>query len=95
MKDQYLTRRFCDAELTAKIVTHYKRVPSLHILARQPFICWMVATVFERCYRYHGYGVHPPRLTPFYISLMTVQMNRRLEFYYGQNDNQVVMCVCF
>ncbi|XP_054453130.1 protein NLRC3 [Anoplopoma fimbria] len=88
-KDNFLTLRFCDAELSSKIVAHYKRLPSLSILARQPFVCWMVATVFERCYRYHGYGVHPPRLTPFYINIMIVQTNRRLQFYCGKADNDL------
>lgn len=94
MKDDYLNKRFSDAELTAKIVAHYKRLPTLNMLARQPFVCWMVATVFERCYRYQGYGVHPPRLTPFYVSVLIVQTNRRLQFYCGKADNELVTCVC-
>ncbi|GAA6233050.1 protein NLRC3-like isoform X1 [Lates japonicus] len=89
MKDDYLTRRFSDATLAAKIVSHYKRLPTLRMLARQPFVCWMVATVFERCYRYRGYGEHPPRLTPFYVNILIVQTNRRLQFYYGKNENEL------
>ncbi|KAI3354367.1 hypothetical protein L3Q82_018890 [Scortum barcoo] len=89
MKDDYLNKRFSDAELTSKIVAHYKRLPTLHMLARHPFVCWMVATMFERCFRYQGYGVHPPRLTPFYISILIVQINRRLQFYYGKADNEL------
>ncbi|XP_045899184.1 NACHT, LRR and PYD domains-containing protein 3 [Micropterus dolomieu] len=89
MKDDYLTKRFCDAQQAANIVAHYKRLPTLRMLARQPFVCWMVATVFERCYRYQGYGVHPPRLTPFYVSILIVQTNRRLQFYYGKADNDL------
>lgn len=89
MKDDYLTRRYCDAELAANIVAHYKRLPTLKMLARHPFVCWMVATVFERCYSYQGYGVHPPRLTQFYVSIMIVQTNRRLQFYCGKNENEL------
>ncbi|TKS81154.1 Protein NLRC3 [Collichthys lucidus] len=89
MKDEFLTKRFCDAELSAKIVAHYKRLPMLRLLTRQPFICWMVATVFERCYRYQGYGTHPPRLTPFYISIMVVQTNRKLQFYHNKGENEL------
>lgn len=90
MKDEYLTKRFCDAALAAKIVAHYKRLPTLRTLARQPFVCWMVASVFERWYRHGGYGVHPPRLTPFYINILIVQTNRRLQFYKSTDDNQVM-----
>ncbi|XP_019950742.2 protein NLRC3 [Paralichthys olivaceus] len=89
MKDDYLTRRFSDAALATNIVAHYKRLLTLSILARQPFICWMVATVFERCFRYQGYGVHPPRLTPFYVNVLIVQTNRRLQFYYGKRENEL------
>ncbi|XP_041669678.1 protein NLRC3 [Cheilinus undulatus] len=89
MKDDYIKKRFSNAELSAKIVAHYKRSPTLIMLTRQPFVCWMVATVFERCFRYQGYGVHPPRLTPFYVSILIVQTNRRLQFYYGRAENEL------
>lgn len=93
MKRDFLTRRFSDPELATNIVAHYKKLPTLHLLARQPFVCWMVATVFERCYLYQGYGVHPPRLTPFYINILIVQINRRLKFYYGKGDTGLVMFI--
>ncbi|XP_042342989.1 NLR family CARD domain-containing protein 3 [Plectropomus leopardus] len=89
MKDQFMTSRFDNAELAPKIVAHYKRQPTLHIIARQPFVCWMLARVFERCFGYRGYGVHPPRVTPFYISFVVIQTNRRLQFYYGQQENDL------
>ncbi|XP_033953296.1 NLR family CARD domain-containing protein 3 isoform X1 [Pseudochaenichthys georgianus] len=89
MKDEYLTKRYEDAALAAKIVAHYKLLPSLVILTRQPFVCWMVATMFKRSFKYRGYGENPPRLTPFYINVLVVQMNRRLEFYYGKAENEL------
>lgn len=93
MKDDYLTRRFCDEELAANIVSHSKCLSTLRILARQPFVCWMIATLFERYYRVQGYGVHPPRLTPLYVNILIVQTNRRLQFYYGRAENDLVMCI--
>lgn len=92
MIDDYLTRRFVSPELAQKVVRQYKRLPTLRILARQPFVSWMLATVFERCFRYQGYGARPPRLTPFYINILVVQINRRLEFYYRKNENELVRC---
>ncbi|XP_028276434.1 NLR family CARD domain-containing protein 3 [Parambassis ranga] len=86
MKDDFLTKRYTDAQLAAKIVAHYKRLPALVTLAHQPFVCWMIASTYERSFRYDDYGVHRPRLTPFYISIMIIQMNRRLQFYYGKTD---------
>ncbi|KAK2847106.1 hypothetical protein Q5P01_010105 [Channa striata] len=89
MIDDYLDRRFSDSNISRNIIAHYKRLPTLRILARQPFVCWMLATVFERCYRYQGYGELPPRLTPFYVNILIVQTNRRLQFYYGKNENEL------
>ncbi|KAL6116256.1 uncharacterized protein ACO6RY_00917 [Pungitius sinensis] len=88
-KDEYLKMRFRDAELSSQILAHYKRLPPLVKLAQHPFVCWIVATVFERCFRYFSYGEHPPRLTPFYINITVVQTNRKLQFYYGKQDNEL------
>ncbi|XP_068442028.1 NACHT, LRR and PYD domains-containing protein 6 [Clinocottus analis] len=87
--EEFLTLRFSSAALSTKIIRHYKRLPSLIVLARQPLMSWFVATVFSRCYRYQGYGEHPPRLTPFYVHIMMIQTNRRLEFYCGKMDHEL------
>ncbi|XP_029922646.1 NLR family CARD domain-containing protein 3 isoform X2 [Myripristis murdjan] len=89
MKDDYLSRRYENAQLAANIVAHYKRTPSLKMLCRQPFVCWMVATVFERGYRYQNYGVNPPKLTPFYLHIMIIQTNRKLQHYYEKQENDL------
>ncbi|XP_034023647.1 NACHT, LRR and PYD domains-containing protein 6-like isoform X2 [Thalassophryne amazonica] len=89
MKDDYLRRRFSDTDTADKVVEHYKRLPTLKSLCRQPFVCWMVATVFERCFHGRGYGGNPPRVTPFYISILIVQTNRKLQFYFGQRENNL------
>ncbi|XP_017286505.1 protein NLRC3 [Kryptolebias marmoratus] len=89
MKDEYLTKRVSNAELAENIVRHYKRVPTLCILVRHPFFCWIVATMFGRSFCYEDYGRFPPRLTPFLIHFMIVQTNRRLKFYYDQMDNEL------
>lgn len=90
MKDDYLSRRYRDDALTTNIVAHYRRLPTLRMLCRQPFVCWTVATVFEHSYRYEGYWVNPPKLTPFYINILIIQTNRKLQFYCGQTDNNLV-----
>lgn len=89
MKDEYLTKRFADAQLAAKIMTHYKRLPTLRILAHHPFMCWVLATLFKRNFRDEGYGIHPPRLTPFYLNMLLIQMNRRLEYYFGHAQHDL------
>jgi len=91
MKDEYLTKRLIEDGLAEKILRHYKRLPTLHILARHPFVCWIVSAMFVSRFRYEDYGIHPPRLTPFLIDMMIIQMNRRLEFYYGHPRHNFVM----
>lgn len=68
---------------------HLKRQPLLAALARQPFVCWMVAVELERCLSLVDYSLHSPRLTPFYINILIVQTNRRLEFYDGAENTRV------
>lgn len=95
-KDEYLIKRFSDAELATKIVAHYKRLPTLKILAGQPIVCWMMATVFEVYFQSHGYGVHPPRLTPFYVNILIFQTNQSLEFYKPENNKvKLIISICF
>ncbi|XP_034557461.1 nuclear mitotic apparatus protein 1-like [Notolabrus celidotus] len=89
MKDDYMKKRFSNPVVAEKVMTHYKRLPTLKILAHQPFVCWMLATVFERCFRFQGYGQHPPRMTLFFSSIVIVQINRRLQFYYGKAENEL------
>ncbi|XP_030590520.1 protein NLRC3-like [Archocentrus centrarchus] len=90
MKERYLTNRWqSNTDMATKVVSHFKRLPMLVMAARNPFVCWMVATVFERCYRYRDYGSNPPRLTPFYVNILMVQMNRRLQFYYERRENDL------
>lgn len=68
---------------------HHKRQPLLAELARQPFVCWMVAVELERCLPLLDYRLLPPRLTPFYVSIFIVQTNRRLEYYGGAENTRV------
>lgn len=90
MKDEYMTKRFTDKRVAGKVMAHYKRLPSIVALTRHPFVSWMVVAIFPRQFRDPEYGSNPPRLTPFYINIMIVQMNRRLQFYYGKGDHDLV-----
>lgn len=95
MKDNYLTKRFLNAETGARIVEHYKQLPMLHILARQPFVCWMVAKIFGHNFRNEHYRALPPKLTMFYVNILIIQTNRRLQFYYEKAENNLVLSLIF
>lgn len=88
-RDAFLTQRFRDPQFAAQVVEHHKRQPLLAALARQPFVCWMVAVELERCLPLPDYSLHPPRLTPFYINILIVQTNRRLEYCDGSENTRV------
>lgn len=49
----------------------------------------MVATLFEYCFQSNSYGVHPPRLTPFYVNILIVQTNRSVELYKKSENDKV------
>lgn len=87
-RDVFLTQRFSDPQFAAQVVEHHKRQPLLAALARQPFVCWMVAVELERCLPLLEYRLLPPRLTPFYVSIFIVQTNRRLEYYGGAENTR-------
>ncbi|KAM4566848.1 NLR family CARD domain-containing protein 3-like [Odontesthes bonariensis] len=89
MKDEYMTKRFTEGRQAEKIIRHYKRSPTLDILARHPFVCWIVSAMYGGLLRSDDYGTHPPRLTLFLTEVMIIQMNRRLEFYYGQPQHSL------
>ncbi|KAM4589485.1 protein NLRC3-like [Fundulus diaphanus] len=89
MKDDYLTRRLTDARMAENIVRHYKRAPTIRILARHPFFCWVVGKVFSYSFRLVNYGSNRPRITPFLITYVTIMTNRRLKFYYRRRDNEM------
>lgn len=88
-RDVFLTQRFSEPQFAAQVVEHLKRQPLLSSLARQPFVCWMVAVELERCLSLAEYRLRSPRLTPFYINILIVQTNRRLEFYDGTENTRV------
>lgn len=71
------------------MVEHLRRQPLLAALARQPFVCWMVAVELERCLPLPNYSLRPPRLTPFYVNILIVQTNRRLEYSEGTENTRV------
>ncbi|XP_004075855.1 NLR family CARD domain-containing protein 3 isoform X1 [Oryzias latipes] len=85
MKEDYMRRRFTP-ELAQKILAHYQRIPTLRILAHQPFVCWIMATMYNRFLDRQGYGNNPPRLTPVITNLFLIQLNRRLSYYYYQPE---------
>lgn len=87
-----MRRRFTP-ELAQKILAHYQRIPTLRILAHQPFVCWIMATMYNRFLDRQGYGNNPPRLTPVITNLFLIQLNRRLSYYYYQPEVKTVKTI--
>lgn len=88
MRDEYLRKHFARADLATWSVQRYKQLPTLHALARWPFICWMVKEMFGYAFRRcQDHGLYPPKLTLYYVNTLVVQTNRRLEFYYEKEDS--------
>lgn len=88
MRDEYLRKHFARADLATWSVQRYKQLPTLHALARWPFICWMVKEMFGYAFRRcQDHGLYPPKLTLYYVNTLVVQTNRRLEFYYDKEGS--------
>ncbi|XP_034721563.1 NLR family CARD domain-containing protein 3-like isoform X1 [Etheostoma cragini] len=72
-KEEYFRKRFTDAKLASRIISHIKRSRSLHIMCHIPVFCWITATVLEDVLKTRDGGELPKTLTEMYIHFLVVQ----------------------
>ncbi|XP_060923711.1 NACHT, LRR and PYD domains-containing protein 12-like isoform X2 [Limanda limanda] len=80
-KDEYFRRRFSDEELCSRIILHFKRSRSLHIMCQIPVFCWISATVLEHMLTTDQRGQLPKTLTDLYSHFLLVQTKRKNNKY--------------
>ncbi|KAM6906172.1 NLR family CARD domain-containing protein 3-like isoform 2-T2 [Lycodopsis pacificus] len=87
-KDQYFRRRFSDAELSSRIISHIKTSRSLHIMCLIPVFCWITATVLDHMWTTDQRGELPKTLTDMYSHFLLVQTKRKKQKYHeGQETS--------
>ncbi|KAM3849700.1 protein NLRC3-like [Diretmus argenteus] len=85
-KEEYFRKRFGDEELTSKIISHVKRLRSLHIMCHIPVFCWITTTVMDHVLRTNQSGEMPKSLTEMYIHFLVVQCKQGNVKYHGRAE---------
>ncbi|KAM3869118.1 uncharacterized protein ACN63O_006501 [Diretmus argenteus] len=85
-KEEYFMKRFGDEELTSKIISHVKRLRSLHIMCHIPVFCWITTTVMDHVLRTNQSGEMPKNLTEMYIHFLVVQCKQGNVKYRGRAE---------
>ncbi|XP_035987494.1 NLR family CARD domain-containing protein 3 [Fundulus heteroclitus] len=94
-KEEYLSRRFSDKELSAKIISHVKTSRSLQIMCAIPVFCWITATVLEHMLITEQRGELPKTMTEMYSLFLLVQTKRkRIKYHEGKTRSPQELLVC-
>nr|XP_024656026.1 NLR family CARD domain-containing protein 3-like [Maylandia zebra] len=73
-KEEYFRKRLRDKEEANTIISHIKKLRSLHIMCHIPIFCWITATVLESVLKTKQDGGKLPKtLTEMYIHFLVIQ----------------------
>ncbi|KAM9354616.1 protein NLRC3-like isoform 1-T3 [Pholidichthys leucotaenia] len=84
-KEEYFSKRFRDSEQARRIISHIKRIRTLHIMCHIPVFCWITATVLEDELKIRE-GELPKTLTEMYIHFLVVQAKAKNVKYEGATE---------
>ncbi|XP_048065999.1 NACHT, LRR and PYD domains-containing protein 3 [Megalobrama amblycephala] len=80
-KEEYFRKSISDEHQASRIISHIRRVRSLHIMCHIPVFCWISATVLQSLLKQDGSAEIPQNLTEMYIHFLLTQMNMRNQKY--------------
>ncbi|XP_039542882.1 NLR family CARD domain-containing protein 3-like isoform X2 [Pimephales promelas] len=80
-KEEYFRKRISDEHQASSIISHIRRVRSLHIMCHIPVFCWISATVLQNILKQDLSAEIPQTLTEMYIHFMLIQINMRNQKY--------------
>ncbi|XP_066523686.1 NACHT, LRR and PYD domains-containing protein 12-like [Hoplias malabaricus] len=84
-KEEYFRKRIKDQDQAQKIISHIKRVRSLHIMCHIPIFCWISATLFQRIITQSNTEI-PKTLTEMYLRFLLTQATMKNEKYEEKNE---------
>ncbi|KAI4874023.1 hypothetical protein NFI96_005478, partial [Prochilodus magdalenae] len=84
-KEEYFRRRISDEDQAERIISHIKRVKSLHIMCHIPVFCWTSATVLQQIMK-QGSTEIPRTLTEMYSHFLLTQTHMKNEKYEEEDE---------
>uniref|UniRef100_A0AAY5EQ27 NACHT domain-containing protein n=1 Tax=Electrophorus electricus TaxID=8005 RepID=A0AAY5EQ27_ELEEL len=88
-KEEYFGKRIGDQDQAKKIISHIKRVKSLHIMCHIPVFCWISATVLQKIIKKNNDTEIPKTLTEMYIHFMWTQLHTKNAKYKEKNERDL------
>ncbi|KAM3836034.1 NLR family CARD domain-containing protein 3-like [Diretmus argenteus] len=85
-KEEYFRKRFRDQKLARRIISHIKRLRSIHIMCHIPVFCWITNTVMNHVLTTNQRGEMPKTLTEMYIHFLVVQTKQGNVKYHGRAE---------
>ncbi|KAI2648159.1 NLR family CARD domain-containing protein 3 [Labeo rohita] len=87
-KEEYFRKRISDKHQASKIISHIRRVRSLHIMCHIPVFCWISSTVLQNFLKQDDSAEIPQTLTEMYIHFLLIQINMRNQKYEKRNPEK-------
>ncbi|KAI2662041.1 NLR family CARD domain-containing protein 3 [Labeo rohita] len=79
-KKEYFRKRISDEHQASRIISHIRKLRSLHIMCHIPVFCWISATVLQNILKQNDAEI-PKTLTEMYIHFLLTQMKMRNQKY--------------
>ncbi|KAI2657419.1 NLR family CARD domain-containing protein 3 [Labeo rohita] len=88
-KEEYFRKRISDEHQASRIISHIKRVRSLHIMCHIPIFCWISATVLQKLLKEDDSTEIPQSLTEMYIHFLLIQIRMRNQKYEDRDPEKI------
>ncbi|XP_056589652.1 NACHT, LRR and PYD domains-containing protein 3-like [Triplophysa dalaica] len=89
-KEEYFRKRLRNEHQADCIISHIKRVKSLHIMCHIPVFCWISSTVLQNILNQDHTAEIPKTLTEMYIHFLLIHINMKNRKYDESNPEKLL-----
>ncbi|XP_073699805.1 protein NLRC3-like [Garra rufa] len=80
-KEEYFRKRISDEHQASRIISHIRKLRSLHIMCHIPIFCWVSSTVIQNILKRDINAEIPKTLTEMYIHFLLIQIKMTNQKY--------------